>query len=100
MEHIPTEEELETEWEDLYDLGILLRVTSPVPCVIDGRDAWLEPDTYVYRLRFKDTQDLLEVTTTDGTVALIAFSEEDGEWPYTADDICAEDYFDNLCYYD
>ena len=70
-------------------------------CTIGGKPAVIEPGTWVYFLRWKDTYDFAEIMTEDGRIALLAFTEEYDETrdmhSYCIDGVDAEDYFDNLC---
>ncbi|MBQ6235255.1 MAG: hypothetical protein IJK54_05000, partial [Clostridia bacterium] len=64
-----------------------------------------EPGTWVYLLRWKDTDDFAEIMTEDGRIALLAFTPEYDQYldgtkyvkAYLIDGVDAEDYFDNLC---
>ena len=94
LKYIPSEEDLANEWESLVKYGDVLHVCRDVPCTIDGEAAFLPVDTYLYRLRYRDALDLMEVETLDGVVAQIAFTCEDGV--YLIDGIPQTEYFDNL----
>ena len=100
MRNIPTAEELETEWEDLVEYGTLLHTILPVPCTVDGQPASIPEDSYLYRLRYRDDQELIEVALLDGTVAQIACDVGEGWWPYLIDGRDMSDYFDNLFFAD
>ncbi len=100
MCYIPTEEDLETEREDLINGGTLLHTILPVPCTIDGQPGLIPEDTYLYRLRFRGEDDLTEVALPDGTVARIACTVEENGWPYLIDGRDMEEYFDNLFFAD
>jgi hypothetical protein len=92
--------------EEQIEFNRLFEVVRDLPCTIDGKPAVIEPGTWVYLLRWKDTDDFAEIMTEDGSVARLAFTEEHGQrfedgnddvsW-YCIDGVDAEDYFDNLC---
>ena len=100
MYYIPTEADIEEQWEDLVDMGILLHTALPVPCTIDGQPGHIPADTYVYRLRFRDDDRLAEVACLDGTRALIACTVGEHGWPFLIEDLDAVDCFDNLFFAD
>lgn len=100
MSDVPTAEELETRWESMVDVGVLLHTVLPVPCTVDGQPSLIPADSYVYRLRFRADDDLTEVCLPDGTVALIACAEDEDGWPYMIDGKDMSDYFDNLFFAD
>ena len=100
MSYIPTVQDIKEEWEYLVDGGVLLHTVLPVPCTVKGQPYTIPSDSYVYRLRFKDTGDTAEVALLDGTVALISCTVEEGGWPYLIDGQEIENYFDNLCFAD
>ena len=87
--------------EEQIEFNDLFEVVRDLPCTIDGKSAVIEPGTWVYLLRWKDTDDFAEIMTEDGRIALLAFTEEyDQTWDmhsYCIDGVDAEDYFDNLC---
>ncbi len=102
MCEIPTAEELEAE-EDrafLIDGGTLLHTILPVPCTVDGQPSLIDADTYLYRLRFRNEDDLTEVALPDGTVAQIACTLGEDGWPYLIAGVEMEKYFDNLFFAD
>ena len=104
MSYIPTQEELETEQEELIDVGSLIHCACDVPCYIDGKLATLPQDTLLYCVRFMDPNvDLImEVCTLDGTIAQLRFYDDEDE-PHEADRIFTmeiESYFDNLLFAD
>jgi len=92
--------------EEQIEFNRLFEVVRDLPCTIDGKPAVIEPGTWVYLLRWKDTDDFAEIMTENGSVARLAFTEEHGQrfedgnddvsW-YCIDGVDAEDYFDNLC---
>ena len=90
--------------EDQIEFSFLLHVIRDLPCTIDGKSDVIEADTYLYFLRWRDTEDLAEVMTEDGRIAQIAFTTEysqtyEGEsviTGYCIDGIDQEEYFDNL----
>ena len=91
------EEQIEFNW--------LFEVVSDLPCTIDGKPAVIEPGTWVYLLRWKDTDDFAEIMTEDGRIATLAFTPEYDQYldgttyvkAYLIDGVDAETYFDNLC---
>lgn len=99
---IPTAEELEDEEdrEFLIDGGTLLHTILPVPCTINGEPGFIPENTYLYRLRFRNEDDLMEVALLDGTVAEIARSAGEDGWSYLIDGREMEEYFDNLFFAD
>ena len=102
MCYIPTTEELETDLEDLVAYGDVIHTVLPVPCTIDGQPNMIPADSYLYRLRIRDDEELIEVKLLDGTVAKIActLDKDDSWWPYLIDGIEQDEYFDNLLYAD
>ena len=96
------------EWamtrEEQIEFSWLLHVIKALPCTIDDEPAVLEADTYLYFLRWRDTEDLAEVMTEDGRIAQIAFTTEYFQTYeglnvvscYCIDGIDSEEYFDNL----
>jgi hypothetical protein len=87
--------------EEQIEFNDLFEVVRDLPCTIDGKSAVIEPGTWVYLLRWKDTDDFAEIMTEDGRIALLAFTEEYDQTldihSYCIDGVDAEDYFDNLC---
>ena len=102
MTTIPTAEGLEKERDYFISVGILLHTIRPVPCLIDGQQAEIPADTYVYRLRFTETEDegIAEVKCQDGTVAEIYVTSDEVTLPYQIDSFALDEYFDNLDYSD
>ena len=74
--------------------------------LIDGDPDFIPADSYVYKVRFHEDRDLVEVCMEDGRIAEIVFDgteSEDGtylQWPYTIDGVDQEQYFDNLLFAD
>ena len=100
LSYIPDEGDLAEDWASLVDGGVLLHTVLPVPCTIDGESSVIPADTYVYRLRFRSSDDLAEVALPDGTVARIACTLGEHGWPYLIDGRDMLDYFDNLFFAD
>ena len=100
MTNIPTAEELATEREDLIEFGVLLHTIRPVPCTVGGQPGLIPADTYVYRLRFRDDEQLVEVVLPDGAVAQIACAADEDGWPCLIDGVDQIDCFDNLFFAD
>lgn len=100
MCYIPTEDELETEWEHLVEDGILLHTTEPVPCTIEGKPGFIPAGVYVYRTRIQAGEELEEVCLPDGTLAQIACTVGADGWPYLIDGRDQQSYFDNLFFAD
>lgn len=100
----PSEEELKTERESLIEGGTLLHAVRDVPCVIDGDPDVIPAGSYVYRVRFHEARDSVEVCLEDGRIAEIVFDhageDEAFVWPLTIDGIDQEQYFDNLLFAD
>ncbi len=90
--------------EKQIEFNYLFKVVRDLPCTIDGKPAVIEPGTWVYLLRWKDTDDFAKVMTEDGRIATLTFTPEydrylDGTTyvrAYLIDGIDAETYFDNL----
>ena len=102
MTTIPTEEGLEKERDYFISMGILLHAIRPVPCLIGGQQAEIPADTYIYRLRFTETEDvgIVEVKGLDGTVAEIHVAFDEVILPYQIDSLDYDSYFDNIDYSD
>ena len=100
MSDIPTERELREERAFLVDMGILLHTVLPVVCTVDGQPFTIPEDSYLYRLRFKDSGDMAEVSLLDGTVAVITCIEDEETWSDMIGDHPVDDCFDNLFYAD
>ena len=100
MCYIPTAEELETDLEDLAAYGFVIHAVRPVPCTIDGQPSVIPVDSYLYPLRIRDDEQLIEVELLDGTVAKIACTVGNDGWPYLIDGVEQDEYFDNLRYAD
>ena len=91
--------------EEQIEFNDLFEVVRDLPCTIDGKPAVIEPGTWVYLLRWKDTDDFAEIMTEDGRIALLAFTPEYDQYldgttyvsKYLIDGINAESYFENLC---
>ena len=91
--------------EEQIEFNNLFKVVRELPCTIDGKPAVIEPGTWVYLLRWKDTDDFAELETEDGRIITVAFTPEYDQYldgttyvsKYLIDGIDAEDYFDNLC---
>lgn len=89
--------------EKQIELNYLFKVVRDLPCTIDGKPAVIKPGTWVYLLRWKDTDDAAEIMTEDGRIARLAFTpihpDLDGQYiiGYAIDGVDAETYFDNLC---
>ena len=102
----PDQKELTEERDHLIEGGVLVHAVRDVPCVIDGDPDVIPAGSYVYRVRFCDSRDSIEVCLEDGRIAEIVFDgteDEEGEglcWPYTIDGIDQEQYFDNLFFAD
>jgi hypothetical protein len=87
--------------EEQIEFNNLFEVVRDLPCTIDGEPAVIEAGTWVYLLRWKDTDDCAEIMTEDGTIAQITFTtdydaERDYIRGYFIDGVDAESYFDNL----
>ena len=102
MSYIPTAEELadEEELEWMIDGGVLLHTVLPVPCTVDGAPDAIPAGIYVYRLRFRADDELMEVALPDGRAARIACTIGEHGWPYFIDGRDMTDYFDNLFFAD
>ena len=100
----PDEDDLKNNRESLIEGGVLIHASRDVPCVIDGDPDVIPEGSYVYRVRFCDTRDSIEVCLEDGRIAEIVFDnageDEEYTWPYTIDGIDQEQYFDNLFFAD
>ena len=95
-------EEHQVTREQQIQMGVLLHVIRDLPCTIGEKPSTLEAGTYLYLLRWRDTNDLAEVMTEDGRIARLAFTpihpDLDGQYiiGYAIDGVKAEDYFDNI----
>ncbi len=98
MSRIPSKEELKNERDDLIEFGTLLHATRDVPCEIGGATAVIPAGSYVYRLRYTDTYDRVEVSMEDGTVALIYTEFDRDRYDFQIDGRSVHDYFDNLMF--
>ncbi len=94
LKYIPDETDIAENWDMLVKWGDVLHVARALPCTIDGEPATLPVGTYLIRLRYRDTLDLMEVQTLEGVVAEIAFTF-DGE-TYLIDGVPQAEYFDLL----
>ena len=79
---------------------MLLHTIRPVPCTVGGQPSLIPADTYVYRLRFRDDEQLAEVVLPDGAVAQIACAADEDGWPCLIDGVDQIDCFDNLFFAD
>jgi len=91
--------------EEQIEFNDLFEVVRDLPCTIDGKPAVIEAGTWMYLLRWKDTDDFAELETEDGRIITVAFTPEYDQYldgttyvsKYLIDGIDAESYFENLC---
>ncbi len=91
--------------EQLIENGKLLHLIRDLPCTIDGEDAAIPADSYVYMTRWHESGTLAEIRTEDGTItALVRLQEADPDDPelygYLIDGEMQDMYFDNIFYAD
>lgn len=94
-DYIPTEDEIEDEFDYLTDTCILLQVIRDLPCWIDEEEAVLPKDTYLYVLGIDPVAKSVKVATTDGVEAIITFTGDD-DLGYRINDVPQEQYFKAL----
>ena len=97
---IPTEEEIRDEFDMLVEFGDLLHTTREVPCTINGKNAKLAKNTYIYVLRINPGKQIAEVSTLDGKVAVLAYTIDEDYWPYRINGVPQDDCFDNILHAD
>ncbi len=91
-----TEDDLMNNRDLLIEMGELLHCTRDVPCEIDGREATIAKDSYLYLVGFNETHDTAEVRTEDGVSVMLHLTFEDGTYRIAGKAI--DRYFDNLFY--
>ncbi len=94
-DYIPTEDEIEDEFDYLADASILLQVIRDLPCWIDEEETVLPKGTYLYVLGIDPVAKSVKVATTDGVEAIIVFTGDD-DLGYSINDIPQEQYFKAL----
>lgn len=94
-DYIPTEDEIEDEFDYLADASILLQVIRDLPCWIDEEEAVLSKGTYLYVLGIDPIAKSVKVATTDGVEAIITFTGDD-DLGYSINDVSQEEYFKAL----
>ena len=98
--YYPSEEEIEEDFEMLVEFGDLLHAVRDIPCTINGKNAKIAKDSYVYLLRINPSEQLAEVCTLDGKVAVIAYTVGEDGWPYLIGGVAQDDCFDNILHAD
>ena len=96
----PSEEEIREEFDLLVEFGDLLHTVTDIPCTINGRNAKIAKDSYLYVLRINPAEKIAEVCTLDGKVALIAYTIGEDDWPYMINGVAQDDCFDNMLHAD
>jgi hypothetical protein len=96
----PSDEEIREDFELLVEFGDLLHATRDIPCTINGKNAKIAKDSYVYLLRINPSEHLAEVCTIDGKVAVITYTIGEDDWPYMIDGVAQDDCFDNILHAD
>lgn len=95
-----TEEKLSSEREELIEAGKLLHLRRDLPCMIDGETAVIPAGSYLYVLRYHESETLVEICTEDGTTATVTVERADPNDPelyeFLIDGVMQEEYFDNI----
>ena len=97
---VPFAEQLAAEHGEMIECGRLYHTVREVPCTINGKNAKIAKDSYIYMTRFNPSAKLAEVCTMDGITAFIAYSFAEDTWEYRIGGIPQDDLFDNLFYAD
>ena len=100
LDYVPTEEEIAEERDSLIEGGVLLHTTRKLPCTINGKDAKIAKDAYVYPVRICADQTEAELRTLDGKALLLSFECSEEGYPERIAGKSIEKYFDNLSYAD
>lgn len=97
---VPSAEELANERGDLIEYGRLCHAVKEIPCTINGKNAKIAKDSYIYMTRFMPSGKLAEVRTLDGVTAVIAYTDDPDDWVYRIGGVPQDELFDNLFYAD
>ena len=97
---IPTQDELAERLDELTEFGRLCHAVKEVPCTINGKNAKIAGDSYLYMTRFNPSAKLAEVRTLDGVTAVISYTFEEDDREYRIGGIPQNELFDNLSYAD
>ena len=98
--HYPTEEEIQEEFDLLVDFGDLLHTTMEIPCTINGKNAKIAKDSYVYVLRINPGEQMAEISTLDGKIAVLSYTVGEDGWPYRINGVEQDECFDNILHAD
>ena len=95
-----TEQTLKTDREELIERGKLLHLVRDLPCTIDGEAVTIPAESYLWVLRYHESETKVEIMTEDGTVALVTMQRADKNDPdlygFLIDGVMQEEYFDNI----
>ena len=97
---VPSAEELANERNDLIEYGRLCHAVKEIPCTINGKNAKIAKDSYIYMTRFMPSGQLAEVRTLDDVTVVISYAEDHEDWVYRIGGIPQDELFDNLFYAD
>lgn len=96
----PSEQEIAESFDELVEFYELQIAKRDVPCTVDGKEAKIPKDSYVYLRRINLQEKLAEICTVDGITAIVAFTEDEESWRYLIDGVSQDEYFDNILYAD